>query len=350
MGQATSVRLVLHPALRNGIIEKLAARLAENLPAWGFAADLAEQPSRTAAVNHWLLYYYGPDARVGPATMLVTHIDRPHKLRLLQKRIPFVDVAVCVSRMTLQQLLDFNVPGSKLTYVTPGCDLRPRPRRTVIALSSRVYPDSRKREHLLVRLAHAMRLDLFEFVIVGPGWATIVRELRRAGALVSYHAGGDDFEADYDAALDGLSRADYYLYLGLDEGAMGVLDALAAGVATIVTPQGYHLDLPHGITHSFVRFRELLAVFEQLAAVRRQRIDSVRGLTWHEYARQHATLWRAVLAGGRTDYLRLMHPDAASGLAPPTAAPWSLVRRWGAFYAREGAYYGRQILRRLTGI
>ena len=40
-----------------------------------------------------------------------------------------------------------------------------------------------------------------------------------------------------------------YLFWGFDEGSMGFLDALSAGVETIVTPQGYHLDIPNGITY-----------------------------------------------------------------------------------------------------
>ena len=42
---------------------------------------------------------------------------------------------------------------------------------------------------------------------------------------------------------------------------MGFLDACAAGVKTIVTPQGYHLDAMRGITHGFKELPELVAIF-----------------------------------------------------------------------------------------
>ena len=49
--------------------------------------------------------------------------------------------------------------------------------------------------------------------------------------------------------------------MGMDEGQMGVLDAHAAGVKTIVTSQGYHLDLKNSVTYPFEKFDSLLDIF-----------------------------------------------------------------------------------------
>ena len=78
---------------------------------------------------------------------------------------------------------------------------------------------------------------------------------------------------------------------------MGFLDALAAGVPTIVTPQGFHLDVPGGITHPFMGIGELVAVFKSIARELDRRTESVKDLTWAEYARRHETIWQAVLTG-----------------------------------------------------
>ena len=125
----------------------------------------------------------------------------------------------------------------------------------------------------------------------------------------------------YEAILGRLTHFDYYLYMGWDEGSMGTLDALAAGVKTIVTPQGFHLDLPGGITHSFHDGRELVEVFRSIAADRQQRIDSVKDLTWTEYARKHAIVWRALLDG------RSLADVTPAGAAPIAPAAVSAARR-----------------------
>ena len=61
----------------------------------------------------------------------------------------------------------------------------------------------------------------------------------------------DNYRVDYDEIKSHVPYFDYYFYPGLDEGSLGTLDALAAGVKTIVTNQGFHLDLTNGVTHGF---------------------------------------------------------------------------------------------------
>ena len=112
------------------------------------------------------------------------------------------------------------------------------------------------------------------------------------GFRVDYH---DAFDCELNTAL--VPTFDYYLYLGLDEGAMGFVDALAAGVPTIVTPQGYHLDAPRGITHPFRSLEELVEVFHGIASRRNQLVEAVAGWTWKDYAIKHLELWRWLLAG-----------------------------------------------------
>ena len=105
---------------------------------------------------------------------------------------------------------------------------------------------------------------------------------------------------------------------------MGILDALAAGVETIVTRQGFHLDLEGGITHGFVDRDELIEIFGMLRARRMRLIAAVDGLTWHEYARQHAVLWRALIDNRADEISALLHPE---GVGPYVAPRRSIVDR-----------------------
>ncbi len=70
---------------------------------------------------------------------------------------------------------------------------------------------------------------------------------------------------------------DYYVYFGHDEGSMGFVDAIAAGVETIVTPQGYHLDVEDGITHPIDTLDDLALTLRRIVEDRRRRVARVSG-------------------------------------------------------------------------
>ncbi len=312
------VRLIVHPENRGWILEKFAVRLTENLGAFGVDGDISDAPSASADLNHWLLYLYYDGVRKTPATALITHIDNFPKQRLLNRALDTLDAGICLSRESVETLARRGAPREKLCYVTPAHDGKVPARRLVVGITSRAYGDGRKREWVLVELAKAMRLDRFHFEILGDGWEPIVAQLEAAGATVQHTRGTDDYAKDYAFTLQRIATFDYYLYTGLDEGSMGFLDALAAGVATIVTPQGFHLDVPGGITHAFTEPSELVAVFAAIAAEPDRRAASVAGLSWARYAERHATLWRALLAG-RPAASALASDDTAGGQfqAPP---------------------------------
>ena len=51
----------------------------------------------------------------------------------------------------------------------------------------------------------------------------------------------------------------------------------------------------------------MLNVFKSIAQKRQLRTDAVKRLTWNEYARQHAVVWRALLDSRRDEIRRLLH-------------------------------------------
>ena len=88
---------------------------------------------------------------------------------------------------------------------------------------------------------------------------------------------------------------DYYLYWGFDEGSMGYLDALAAGIGTIVTPQGYHLDFKGGPTYSCNTVQDFEDVLLELEMNRKKIVNSVKKHTWSNYTKKHLEIWKSIL-------------------------------------------------------
>jgi hypothetical protein len=316
MAVRTSVRLIIDSANRQWIVGKIAARLAENLGAFGVDAEIGEGPGEDVDVNHWMIFthpwdrfhrepgFFNAGWTPGRAmnTALITHVDDPVKVQILRESIPrILDAGICMSRMTKAELVSYGIDPARLTYILPGHDGLVQPRRVVIGITSKTFADGRKNENTLVQAAQAMRLDAFRFEIIGEGWEETAKVLRQAGAEVDLPGASDGLEKGYAYILGRLPSFDYYLYLGWDEGSMGTLDALAAGVKTIITPQGFHLDLKGAITHPVRHAADLVQILQGIAADRQTRLDSVKDLTWSSYARKHASVWRALLEGRLAD-------------------------------------------------
>jgi hypothetical protein len=338
--QTLEVCLVLKD--RGWILEKMAERLAAGLAHWNVRVSIALYPSPSADINHWMWFCDVGGQLLARNTLLVTHVDRAAKLHVLKHRLRKADMAICMSRMTLEALAQRGIPRAKLCYITPAHDGTAMPKRIVIGITSQIRADGAKREDILIETCQAIRLDLFHFEIIGPNWAKVIPYFEAAGATVNYHPGAKDNASHRQLVLDRLQTFDYYLYMGFDEGSMGLLDALAAGIPTIVTPQGFHLDIEHGITHAFSSAAELSAILVSLSQARQQRIDGVSHLTWKNYARQHVQVWRAILDGRHSevndllhnaDPARLLPPIPAHGEAWPGPARFYTYREFAAFSA-----------------
>lgn len=290
------VNLILHPDHGSWIIEKMAQRVVEYAPNFNFSASIGSRPDPNADVNHWMSYAFAHEAAGTPSTVFITHVDDAYKLNYLQKALAErVDLGICMSSYAVEELSQRGLPRSSLCYVLPGHDGNVAPRRITIGFTTRLYRDGRKREDLLIKLAEEVNLSAFRFEIYGSGWEKVIGRLTKAGAEVAYFPGTDDYVTDYREMLAAISGFDYYAYLGLDEGSLGILDALAAGVKTIVTPQGFHVDLPAGITHRVWDYNDLKNVFLTIKEDQLARVSAVRPLTWARHVELHAIIWRALL-------------------------------------------------------
>lgn len=293
------VNILLNQANKSWIFEKIAQKLSFHLKEFDIDAKVSEQEDISADLTHHMSWAFANKKSNLPSTMFITHLDDPFKMRQVKETLnKYVDVGICMSNETVKFLVEDGCLPESLCFISPAHDNMMKPRKIVIGLTTRIYPDGRKREALLLGLMQMVDLTFFEFKIFGEGWDHIVSKMKNAGITVDYYPGTDDFRKDYQTIVDTIPYFDYYLYLGMDEGSLGTLDALAAGVPTIITPQGFHLDLPGGLTHPFVTLEDLANVFSKILNEKQQLIDSVSSLTWRRYAEMHAKLWRSLFKDG----------------------------------------------------
>ena len=291
--EKATINLVCYEDPHKWILGKFVLKLQEELLRMGIPCNVGPNPDEAAEINHHVNYFPFSGRKSTTETLMVTHIDSESKLERLKRQLCVAEMGVCMSAETVRVLAGHKIPELKLCFINPAHDNIMRPRKIAIGIASRVYADGRKREGMLLELARGKSIspDDFCFHIMGEGWNGIVSELRDRSFEVVYFK---DF--DPQAYTEFIPNLDYYLYLGLDEGSMGFVDALSAGVRTIVPAHGFHIDAPKGITHQFIDSAQLKNVFAEIVRERRARQDAVASWTWPEYARKHVAMWEYVLA------------------------------------------------------
>lgn len=311
------VRIVCYEDIDAWILGKFARKLCEELGKLGVHTDISKTPDPDADINHHIIYLnYLQKFGSERDTLMITHINDIRKLSMLKKQLEVASVGICMSRYQMNELILGGIPKQKLCFVNPAHDEVIRPEPLTIGITTQVKKDGCKRESLLVELSDHISPDDFKFHIIGSGWEQVLDVLEGKGFSVEYHP-----EFDYQEYVKIVPKFDYYLYMGEDEGSMGFIDALAAGVKTIVTPQGFHLDAPSGITYEFTTSKDLIKVFDQISSERAKLFNAISTWTWRDYAIKHYEIWKYMISG-KDQTLNSSYADGLNSLLEaPSLAP-----------------------------
>jgi len=268
--------------INNGILTKFAVKLNEELLKLGVDSKVTNSQDPTVDINHCINYlpYKHENSPDTINTLQVTHIWEGYKLDALKKGMETADMGICFSPDTKHQLISWGLSKDKLSYVFPAHDSNPR-RHQVVAILTNVYPDGCKREEMFTALAKTLDFNKWAFRIMGSGWHEILVPLVADGLQVDYF---NDF--DYNLHQQILNSSDYALYFGNDEGSMGLLDAANAGVKTIGTKQGFHIDIP--LDYYFETEEDLINLFKNLNQ------NTVEDWTWENHAKEHIKIWEKI--------------------------------------------------------
>lgn len=261
--------------VNNGILSKYANKLNEGLIKLGEDSRVGRVPNKDVDVNYHINYlpYKQENSPDTINALMITHIFDGYKMDAVKKGMETADIGICMSSETLEQLVTAGIPREKLTVILPAHDGHVR-RHQVVAILTNVYPDGCKREGMFTELVKTLDYNKWAFRIMGSGWHDILAPLVADGLQVDYFS-----EFQYDLHKQILDSSDYSLYFGKDEGSMGILDSVNAGLKTIAPNTGFHREI--GIDYPFDTQEELNIIFAGLNK------NPVVDLTWAKYARRH---------------------------------------------------------------
>ena len=278
----------------NWILGKFAKNMKKYFEEYGVKTDLSYKLSQIADFNQCLIYLNcNPDLASKKDVVMITHVDQYAKFELLEKLLPKIGLGICMSKDQMEKLINLGLDKNKLCYINPAHDGVIPVKKIVVGLASRVYNDGRKNEIYFNKLADVLDCNYFKFKIMGANWDPQVDYMRSKGFEVEYYP-----KFDYEIYTKKFfADMDYYLYMGLDEGQMGFVDAQSAGVKTIVTTQGYHLDSDSPITHPFTTYKELEKIFLGLQKEKMDIVDAMKHWTWENYAIKHLHIYEYLKTG-----------------------------------------------------
>lgn len=285
------VRLISYDKM-GWILTKFAQKLEQYLIEMGVDVEIGSCPDPTADINHHIPNHPFEPIAAYNDTLMIAHVDCMDALEQIKFQLQTAKMGICMSRETMEMLAEYGVPREKLCYVNPGQDAVIKPKKFVLGITHRNHAnfDHRKKIENILEICDGINPEYFTFTIMGNGWENIVHEMRMRGFEVEYY---DHF--DYDLyTKQVIPSLDYYLFFGYDEGSMGFMDALAAGVKTIVTPQGFHLDISNGISYACKTMPDFVNVLNQIKEERAVLVRSVEHYTWKEYAEKHVEIWEYI--------------------------------------------------------
>jgi len=272
------------------IFKKFADRMCEYLSKYDVDVSISCDTKQCVNINHHIPFIaYEPYDK---DTLMITHVDNAKKLALLKKQLQIARMGICMSKETMNNLVACGLPRERLCYINPAHDNVIKPHKYVISITNRCYDseDVRKRATTILDILNDVNPLYFRFCIMGSGWNEVVKQIEQLGFEVEYYS---EFVNDIYNSL--MQKTDYFLYMGVDEGAMGYLDALAAGAGTIVTPQGYHLDTDYPIDYACSTVKQFRAAFLDLQKKKEARVKAVSNWTWDQYVLKHLEVWNYLL-------------------------------------------------------
>lgn len=236
----------------------------------------------------WRLAQPYPEAEHN--SVFITHIDDTTKEADLIRMKNQFDSYICMSEEDAKFLVELGFDSNKVYGITlPIRNTFIRP--LSIGIFSNCYPDNRKNEKWLLDYCKNHKdAQLINFIFLGNGWKNVCEELSNNNCSFEWHCASRSLPGEYYFQQLKLAHLDYYLYMGMDGGAMGTYDAYAMGTSLCVADDGYHKDIPD-VERSFETKEELFSHLDEICLKQRIKLDFFNSHSIEHYVEKLLSIW-----------------------------------------------------------
>lgn len=228
------------------IMGKIADDILNNAEALGYQCRCGSfQDYRDEEICYHLAWHLAvPIPRAKHNSVFYTHLNDVFKeISMVDIKDKF-DSFICMSPEDAVYLKELGFDSRKVYGKTlPVRNNFVRP--ISIGIFSACYEDGRKNEEWLLDYCRSCEGSKYaNFVFVGRGWGNVCNELEKLGCTYEWHNVSRKLPYEYIFQQNKLACLNYYIYMGMDGGAMGTYDAYAQDVPLCVTFDGFHKSIP----------------------------------------------------------------------------------------------------------
>ena len=282
------IAVLCHPEENVWIIEVLAKRIAAGLQKIGQQAEYVTSLGQDYPIIYYMNYIRCLEVIKGSRQFTyITHIDDPAKLSLLRQQAEAGIVGICMSEDTARRLRELTGTRNFIGLTPPALRYGSfKPLKMLFA--SRLYDDGRKNVSIFERSLSLLSEADIELFIIGSGWESFIEKVKPILKKVHYSP-----QFSEETYLQYIAETDLLVYGGFDEGAISVIDYLAAGKKVLATAQGYHLDFcTSENAYLFSNDTTLIEQTRRILDKRRQEQQIYARLTdWDSYCHQHVEIF-----------------------------------------------------------
>lgn len=228
-------------------------------------------------------------------SVFYTHLNDKLQEKILMDTKGQFDSYICMSPEDAEFLIELGFAKDKVYgKVLPVRNTYVRP--ISIGIFSACYPDGRKNEKWLIDFCCAHEdAKLVNFVFIGPGWQTVVEQLAGMGISFEWHSVSRSMPYEYQFQQNKLASLNYYIYMGMDGGAMGSYDAYAQDVPLCITYDGFHKAIP-SIEYPFDNGETFVRELKKIVQSHKDRIEFFKKNNSTDYVKWLINIWM-----GRTE-------------------------------------------------
>ena len=223
-------------------------------------------------------------------SVFYTHLNDALKEKNIVSIKDQFDSFICMSPEDAQFLIELGFEPSKVFgKILPVRNDYIKP--ISIGIFSACYSDGRKNESWLLEYCRLCdEAKLVNFVFVGRGWNNVVKELETLGCTYEWHNVSRSLPYEYQFQQNKLSSLNYYIYMGMDGGAMGSYDAYAQDVPLCITYDGFHKAI-QDIDYSFDDKQSFFDQLDLIISKHSRRISFFRDNTSLNYVKWLLQVW-----------------------------------------------------------